>query len=664
MPTKVLLSTDAAVEEEVLPLAAKKRVKAGNAKPFIPEKKIKEEARGDGEDGEGEEDRDDRDDRDDKYEGPPVKKRKQKGPRPKVYLCTYTDPTTNLPCTAAFSRPCRLREHTNTHTNTRPFVCPHCGNAFYRQTHLKTHIKQTHSQTRSHTCPHPDCGKTYATKQHLNRHLETHGKEQRHICTGYSPCTEGFRKKTQLERHIRVAHLGVGGWVCKYLLEAEEEVKGGGKMCGESFETKGKLSGHIEREHGTGNKYFCEECTVGKDGEVVSRSCAVEGVNVGVPGMDRGTIMVWPEDEVPSESKRVRRSTRNPNKRPKYTNDIESELNETLEDVDDSDCDPDFKIDESHHKSHSQDQRQAFPYPTTTTGSTPALTTTTTPFTAPTATTTTATQPLGFKTWSSYQHHLRVYHPPICLTCGKICLSNRDLRVHIHENHAVPLSERAKKNVCPYEECNGNGFARKWGLTVHIKTVHEGEKKYICPKEGCGRGFGHKGSMEVHFKRHFGTVERTGGGQPRMGAGQGGSSEAGQNGDDGTGESTRRRGGMSKEESTLLERLTGVGYERGRDIPCTLDGCEYRFRRRYDLCVHLEAAHEFLEGQVAEVMQEMEGGWEEEEEEEEDDEKHGLGGKSGMDWMKEWEEREREEFRKSLEERNREGVELWDLELK
>ncbi|KAF8450114.1 hypothetical protein BGX38DRAFT_1184499, partial [Terfezia claveryi] len=372
MPTKVLLSTDAAVEEEVLPVAAKKRVKAGNAKPYILE--VKEE---DGEDGQEEQE-----DRVNEDEEPPVKQWKQKAPRAKVYLCNYTDPTTSLPCTAAFSRPCRLNEHTNTHTNTRPFVCPHCGNAFYRQTHLKTHVNQTHNQVRSHTCPHPDCGKTYATKQHLNRHVGTHGKGQGHRCSGHPPCTEGFRKKTQLERHVRVAHLGVGGWICKYLLEVEEGEKGEGNRCGESFDTKGKLSGHIEREHGTGNKYICEECTVGEDGEVVSRSSAAGAVKVGVPGVERGTIVVWPEDEVPSEYKRVRRSARNSNKRPKYTIDIEGGINEVFEDVDDSDCDPDFEMDKYHHKSHSQGQRQGSRDPATTTNATPALTTATTPLTS------------------------------------------------------------------------------------------------------------------------------------------------------------------------------------------------------------------------------------------------------------------------------------------
>lgn len=75
MPTKVLLSADAAVEEKVLPVGTKKRVKAGNAKPFIPkENRAKKKKKKDSEDGE---------DGDDGDEEPPVKKQKQKGPRPK-----------------------------------------------------------------------------------------------------------------------------------------------------------------------------------------------------------------------------------------------------------------------------------------------------------------------------------------------------------------------------------------------------------------------------------------------------------------------------------------------------------------------------------------------------------------------------------------------------
>ncbi|KAF8440578.1 hypothetical protein BGX38DRAFT_1273041 [Terfezia claveryi] len=387
----------------------------------------------------------------------------------KPFLCTYTNPTTSLPCTAAFSRPCRLNEHMNTHTDTRPFICPHCGSAFYRQTHLYTHIKQTHKQIRSHTCPHPECGKTFTTRQHLNRHVKTHGKGLAHSCTGHLPCTEQFRKKTQLER---VEHMDVRGWVCKCLPEVDEGgegVIGEGKRSEECFETKRQLSRHIKREHGTENRYFCEECTVGNDGEVVGRSSATRAVK------ERVTVVDSQEHEVPSERK---------------LNDLETLLKEFLKNAGDSDSNPDFEMDES------QDQFQGPPDPATTTDTT--NTNTTTPLataTTPSFTTSTLAQPLGFKTWSSYQHHLLIYHPPCVRTVTKYASLTR---VSAYTLTTTPLLN---------------------SQTI-ISTVHEGEKNHICPQEGCGRAFGHKGSMKVHFKKHFRALERAGGQQARREAGQ------------------------------------------------------------------------------------------------------------------------------------------------
>src|SRR4051812_7021772 len=46
--------------------------------------------------------------------------------RPLVYKCSFT------PCTASFSRPCRLSEHERSHTGERPFACQHddCDKTF------------------------------------------------------------------------------------------------------------------------------------------------------------------------------------------------------------------------------------------------------------------------------------------------------------------------------------------------------------------------------------------------------------------------------------------------------------------------------------------------------------------------------------------------------
>lgn len=343
--------------------------------------------------------------------------------------------------------------------------------------------------------------------------MKTHGKGLAHSCTGYLPCTEQFRKKTQLERHVRVEHLGVRGWVCRCLPEVEEGgegVAGEGKRCEECFETKGQLSRHMKREHGTENKYFCEDCTIGKDGEVVGRSSATTAVR------ERVTVVGSPEHEVPSESKRVSRSASDPNKE---LDDLETLLRKFLKNAGDSDSSPDSEMDES------QDQSQGPPDPATTTdttntNTTTALATATTPsFTSTSTSTSTLSlaQPLGFKTLSSYQHHLLISHPPIGHDCGTVCLSHQGLRVYVDNNHAP---EHANNNICPYAECNGKRFTRKWTLTVHIKTVHEGEKNHICPQEGCGRAFGHKGSMEEHSKKHFRALERTRGQQRRREAGQ------------------------------------------------------------------------------------------------------------------------------------------------
>ena len=40
-----------------------------------------------------------------------------------------------------------------------------------------------------------------------------------------------------------------------------------------------------------------------------------------------------------------------------------------------------------------------------------------------------------------------------------------------------------------------------------------------------------------------------------------------------------------------LMRLTGVGYEGGREIECSILGCAHRFPREYDLQRHLHSQH-------------------------------------------------------------------------
>lgn len=348
-----------------------------------------------------------------------------------------------------------------------------------------------------------------------------------HQCTLYPPCAEGFRKKTQLERHVRQIHLGLKPFPCRRTNED-------GKNCDESFDTKGKLEVHINRDHkgGGGNKYVCEECFAegSGDGNDVGESGEIDG-------MTRGTIVVWPEDE---------------------------------EDGD-------------HQSDEAPGDDEGLLFHTTPTTSTTAISTTA------------SSLKLGFKTYSALQAHIRTAHPPICRTCGKRCASNRDLRVHITENHSLPLAERRRPHTCPFPECNGKGFSRKWGLTVHIRTIHEKERNHICPVDGCGKGFGTRQTMEMHYERHFKN------------------DSASKKVEENTAEAREGNGSIGDRRkrkevlASLLTRLTGVGYALGRSIPCVAVGCEYRFKRRYDLEVHLQAMHGISKQQTDEILGRVEG---------------------------------------------------------
>jgi general transcription factor IIIA len=98
-----------------------------------------------------------------------------------------------------------------------------------------------------------------------------------------------------------------------------------------------------------------------------------------------------------------------------------------------------------------------------------------------------------------------------------------------------------------------------------VRTVHEHVKPFVCEFEGCGRAFGFKKVLERHGLTH--TMPAV----PR----------------------TRKK--VTKEVG-VMDEIAGTGYDlSGRDIPCSVDGCEWRFTREYDLQRHLGSLHKQLE---------------------------------------------------------------------
>ncbi|KAL8736619.1 MAG: hypothetical protein Q9181_002317 [Wetmoreana brouardii] len=165
----------------------------------------------------------------------------------KTHLCTYSR------CGKAFNRPAKLAEHLLSHTNSRPFVCPHqpCTKDFLRHSHLQHHIKSAHSNVRDYGCEWEGCGKRFLTATRLKRHHATHEGREKFKCNVYS-CGQTFRKHATLQRHILTVHEGRKPYSCE-LRDADDNV------CGQGFETVGKLRAHEGRVHG-GKRFWCSIC--------------------------------------------------------------------------------------------------------------------------------------------------------------------------------------------------------------------------------------------------------------------------------------------------------------------------------------------------------------------------------------------------------------------
>jgi hypothetical protein len=218
-----------------------------------------------------------------------------KDSRPKVYKCSY------VPCTAIFSRPCRLEEHERSHTGERPFKCSHdgCEKTFSRDYHLSRHVALSHTNRRNFVCYHrkdgmgkidsaeveigtPDngdmavdgpqeksdvCLKAFGTAQRLREHEKTHEKKREFTCP---ECGLILRKKSTLQAHIAKDHRGVKPFPCPH----NDPVSN--LPCTAGYNTPGKLNEHVANHH-NGMRYFCTVCTVPSDTRSSAPSSIADG---------------------------------------------------------------------------------------------------------------------------------------------------------------------------------------------------------------------------------------------------------------------------------------------------------------------------------------------------------------------------------------------------
>ncbi|KAL6151263.1 hypothetical protein ACJQWK_10840 [Exserohilum turcicum] len=199
----------------------------------------------------------------------------------------------------------------------------------------------------------------------------------------------------------------------------------------------------------------------------------------------------------------------------------------------------------------------------------------------------------SFATKEELDAHTAECHPPMCTECGQKFKHASTLKAHVETLHGDPQAQ--PQYPCPRLDCDSI-FNRKHNLTVHIQAVHDKHFKYSCTSDAvqnskhadlkawngenaCGALFKAKSSLDQHIRTHHLKL--------------------------GTRKQLRKAAkSQKKAEASMLTMLTGVGYEEGREVPCLIKTCEYRFYLDRDLRRHMRAEHSTPDEEIEEMIQE------------------------------------------------------------
>ncbi|XP_022966871.1 transcription factor IIIA-like [Cucurbita maxima] len=111
-------------------------------------------------------------------------------------------------CGAAFKKPAYLKQHMQSHSLERPYICTvdGCEASYRRKDHLTRHLLQ--HQGMIFKCPIENCSREFAYLSCLNRHLKVFHEgstpevegQKRFVCSE-DGCGKEFRYASQLQKH-------------------------------------------------------------------------------------------------------------------------------------------------------------------------------------------------------------------------------------------------------------------------------------------------------------------------------------------------------------------------------------------------------------------------------------------------------------------------------
>ncbi|KAL9535149.1 Transcription factor [Sphaerulina musiva] len=480
---------------------------------------------------------------------------------------THTINETETPVTDASST------RSKTKPREKKYACtwPDCVKKYARPVQLQAHIN-SHTGARPYKCIEDDCDKEFSKREHLTRHLKDKHGSNTFTCLHLifnsnrgiqEECGRSFPSQTKLKRHL-AAH------------EDKEDTTCSWDGCGKVFRKQDTLQRHIKADHLGEDAYLCTIKTV--DGHRCGKSFST-------PSQLRSHERK--EHEEPKYICDICVNTGAPPPVEFIVNDLDDEFLPGPEDTLALDEEPDHGMMDTL----SLEEKSA-----------------------------TAPGPGRFITLHELQRHNKLFHPPTCHECRKVCRSQKELVAHMDIVHSdAPKPSPAKRFVCPYDGCDRstieNGFAKKGNMQQHVKSTHAKHQKFVCgefdttgidklngwTRIGCGRVMNTKGSLIGHIRtQHMGLPalvgKRTGlldkdrkyhiSKRPSAAGGVISGEEHNNHDVDMGGDPASAR---------MLSFITGYGYDQVRPFACLekSKGCQGRFTKVYELAYHMEMTHDW-----------------------------------------------------------------------
>jgi KRAB domain-containing zinc finger protein len=140
-----------------------------------------------------------------------------------LFSCEY------IGCHKTFATKYGLKMHTDTHTKSERFLCPHCGNRYSYKSTFDAHLAK-HAGIKPYSCAL--CNKKFTNSSNLSTHKGLCGvKTQPEKCQN---CGKRFKASRYLKEHMKL-HTSQDYLVCD--------------VCGEHYSSRGGLYNHKLRKH-------------------------------------------------------------------------------------------------------------------------------------------------------------------------------------------------------------------------------------------------------------------------------------------------------------------------------------------------------------------------------------------------------------------------------